>query len=134
MRARYVDALPGRGKTFMTSGLVLGLRSFCLERPLTVVTVASTGVAASQFAGRFSAAETDGSTAHRRFRISVVPTWNVDDPPECQITGGSDAAVLLRAADVIIFDEFASARRADVEAIDRGMREIRNSPDVFGGC
>lgn len=132
VRARYIDALPGRGKTFVVGVLVLGLRSSVVERPLVVVTVASTGVAASQHAGAFSAPETDGTTAHRRFRISVTPA-DTDDPPVCQLTGGSDAAALLRSCDLIIWDELGNSRRGDVEAVDRGLRELRGSSSVFGG-
>ncbi|CAN0162801.1 unnamed protein product, partial [Ectocarpus fasciculatus] len=132
VRARYIDALPGRGKTFVVGVLVLGLRSSSLERPLIVVTVASTGVAVSQHAGAFSAPETDGTTAHRRFRISVTPA-DGEDPPVCQITGGSDAAALLRSCDLVIWDELGNSRRGDVEAVDRGLRELRGSSSVFGG-
>ncbi|CAN0522446.1 unnamed protein product [Laminaria digitata] len=133
VRVRYIDALPGRGKTFMLRALVLALRSPSFGRPLIVITVASTGVAASQYLGGFSAPETDGTTAHRRFRISVRASWDSDDPPECQVTGGSDAAALLRVADVCVWDELANARRADFEAVDAGLRELRDSDLPFGG-
>ena len=71
VRARYVDVLPGCGKTFMLRVLVLGLRSPSSGRPYIILADASTGVAASQYLGGFSAPDTDANTANRRFRITV---------------------------------------------------------------
>ncbi|CAN0407775.1 unnamed protein product, partial [Laminaria digitata] len=64
---------------------------------------------------------------------SVRASWDSDDPPECQVTGGSDAAALLRVADVCVWDELANARRADFEAVDAGLRELCDSDLPFGG-
>ncbi len=133
VRLRHLDALPGRGKSFAIRVLVLGLRSAGLRRPRVVVTVASTGVAASQFAWRMGAPETDATTAHRRFRISVQSAWNQDEPPVCGVTGGSDNAALLRVADAIVWDEMGNAKRADMEAVDALLRELRRSERPFGG-
>ncbi|CAM9411258.1 unnamed protein product [Laminaria digitata] len=88
VRARYIDARPARGKTFMIRALLFALRSPSPGRALIVVTTAWTGVAASQYLGGFSAPETDGTTSHRRFRITARASWDSDDPPACQVTGG----------------------------------------------
>ncbi|CAM9554096.1 unnamed protein product [Laminaria digitata] len=133
VRARYIDALPGRGKTFMLRALVLALRSPSSGRPLIVVNVAPTGVAASQYLGGFSAPETDGTTAHRRFRITVSTSWDSDDPSACQVTGGSDVAAALRVADACVWNELANARGADFEAVDADLRELSESDLLFGG-
>ena len=60
-------------------------------------------------------------------------SWGSEDPPGCQVTGGSDVAVLLCVADVVVWDELANARRADFEAVDASLLELRDSDLPFGG-
>jgi len=113
----FLNGPGGTGKTFVYNTLCYSLRA----KHKIVLCVASSGIAALLLNG--------GRTAHSRFKIPI-PT---DDRSNCKISKDSSLAGLLRATDVIIWDEVPMQHRYIPEAVDRTLRDLRNSSEVFGG-
>ncbi|GKA72568.1 helicase-like protein [Tanacetum coccineum] len=92
-----------------------------------VLSVASSGIASLVLPG--------GRTAHSRFRIPI----DLDDESRCGIDVISDLASLIRASDLIIWDEAPLQHRHAFEAGDRTFRDMckLDNPNaenqVFGG-
>lgn len=70
-----------------------------------------------------------GQTSHTRFKIPI----DVDIDITCGIKKQSQIAALLRETDVIIWDEVAPQNRHQIEAVNECLKDIRDSPDDFGG-
>ena len=51
----------------------------------------------------------------------------------CSIPAQSGLANLLRKADMIVWDEIFSCDRFNLECVDRSLRDIMNSKELFGG-
>lgn len=83
--------------------------------------VASTGLAAQNLEG--------GRTAHSRFKIPI----DIFDDSVCNIKAQSHLAKLIRAADLIIWDEIFSVHRFNVEAVERTLRDVTNCKEAWGG-
>jgi len=111
----------GTGKTFMWSTLSLALRS----KGKIVLTVASSGITSLLLPG--------GRTTHSKFRIPI----STMDNSICNIEQGSEAAELLKVADLIIWDEAPMAHKFCFEALDRTLNDImkhhKKSNSIFGG-
>ncbi len=84
--------------------------------------VASTGIASILLA--------NGCTSYSRFKIPL----NTAPDAFCAIPRQSHLAKLLRLVRLIIWDEITMQTRFSVEAVERTMRDIRQSDDLFGGC
>ena len=111
----------GTGKTFMWTTISSALRS---KRKI-VLTVASSGIASLLLPG--------GRTTHSKFRIPIPTMEN----SICNIEQGSEAAELLKLADLIIWDEALMAHKFCFETLDRTLNDImkdKMKPNlVFGG-
>ncbi|XP_054260342.1 uncharacterized protein LOC128984992 [Macrosteles quadrilineatus] len=113
----FLDGPGGYGKTFLIHVILAYVRS--LNR--VAIAVASSGIAAGSLPG--------GTTAHSMFRLPLdlgdgTGYWN--------LTNGSQRAELIRAAQLIVFDEAPMAHRYIFEIIDRSLRNLMNSPEPFG--
>ncbi|XP_054272896.1 uncharacterized protein LOC128993160 [Macrosteles quadrilineatus] len=113
----FLDGPGGYGKTFLIHVILAYVRS----RNQVAIAVASSGIAAGNLPG--------GTTAHSMFRLPLdlgdgTGYWN--------LTNGSQRAELIRAAQLIVFDEAPMAHRYIFEIIDRSLRDLMNSPEPFG--
>ena len=113
----FLDGPGGTGKTFVYNTLVHLVQG----RGGRVITVASTGIAATLLAG--------GRTAHSRFQIPV-PTLN---DSVCPVTANSREADELRQAALIIWDEASMAHAYSVEVVDRLLRDLTCTNAPFAG-
>ncbi|XP_046666819.1 uncharacterized protein LOC124358560 [Homalodisca vitripennis] len=116
-RIIFLDGPGGYGKTSLIRVILAYVRG-CRQVALAV---ASSGIAARNMAG--------GTTAHSMFRLPLdlghgTGVWN--------ITNGSQRAELIRAAQLIVFDEAPMAHRYIFEMIDRSLRDLMNSSVPFG--
>jgi hypothetical protein len=116
----FVDGLGGAGKTFTYGCLLAGVRS---PPGGIALSVASSGMAALLLPG--------GRTAHSRFRI---PVKDLNNDSACNINKQGPEAALIRAADLIVWDEAPMMHKHVFEAVDKTLRDIMGRPDVlFGG-
>jgi hypothetical protein len=114
----FVDGLGGAGKTFAYNCMLAAVR-----RQGIALSVASSGIAALLLPG--------GRTAHSKFKI---PVHGLDKDSACSISKQSPLAALIRAADLIVWDEAPMMHRHVFEAVDRSFRDVMSLPDVlFGG-
>ena len=116
-KAFIVSSPGGFGKTFAFKILAAQIRS---EGGI-VLNVASTGLAAQNLLG--------GRTAHSRFKIPIP----IQEDSTCSIKVQSDLAKLLKATKLIIWDEIFSCHRHNIEAVDRTLKDIMESEELFGG-
>jgi hypothetical protein len=115
----FLSGPGGTGKTYVYKTVCHGLRS----AGKIVLCVASSGIAALLLPG--------GRTAHSTFRIPI-DTLNADSL--CNISKQDKRAELLRAVDLIIWDEAPMQSRFTHEALDRTLRDIcDNEAMPFGG-
>ena len=116
-KAFIVSSPGGFGKTYAFQVLAAQVRG---EGGI-VLNVASTGLAAQNLVG--------GRTAHSRFKIPIP----IHEDSTCSVKTQSDLAKLLRETKLIIWDEIFSCHRHNVEAVDRTLRDITKSDELFGG-
>ncbi|XP_054280075.1 uncharacterized protein LOC128998104 [Macrosteles quadrilineatus] len=114
----FLDGPGGYGKTTLIRVILAYVRG-CRQVALAV---ASSGIAAGNMPG--------GTTAHSMFRLPLdfgdgTGFWN--------ITNGSQRAELIRAARLIVFDEAPMAHRFVFEVLDRSLRDLMRSNELFGG-
>ena len=115
----FLNGPGGTGKTYLYRTLC---HKLCSESKI-VLCVASSGVASLLLPG--------GHTAHSTFRI---PIHNLDAESLCNISKQDQRAGLLRAVDLIIWDEALMLSRYAYEALDRTMRDICGDDNsLFGG-
>ena len=107
----------GYGKTFTFKLITAKIRS----EGRIVLCVASTGLAAQNLEG--------GRTAHSRFKIPIP----VLEDSTCSIPAQSALAKLIQKADMIIWDEIFSCDRHNLECVERTLRDLMNSKELFGG-
>ncbi|XP_054274704.1 uncharacterized protein LOC128994295 [Macrosteles quadrilineatus] len=116
-RLIFLDGPGGYGKTLLISVLLAYVRS----QSHVAIAVASSGIASGNMPG--------GTTAHSMFRLPLdlgdgTGYWN--------LTNGSQRAELIRAAQLIVFDEAPMAHRYIFEILDRSLRDLMNSREPFG--
>ena len=70
-----------------------------------------------------------GRTAHSRFKIPIP----IMEDSTCSIPAQSALAKLVRMADLIIWDEIFSCDRFNLECVERSLRDLMNSKELFGG-
>ena len=107
----------GTGKTFLYNTIALKCRSL----GHIVVAVASSGIASLLLEG--------SQTTHSTFCIPL----DVLENSVCGFSKQSLQAELFRETKLIIWDEVPMQHRHCVEAVDRTLRDIRNSEKPFGG-
>jgi hypothetical protein len=107
----------GTGKTYVYNTLCYFLRG----RGIIVLCVASSGIAALLLIG--------GRTAHSFFKIPI----NIHESSLCGIKKNSLLAALIKAADLVIWDEAPMQSRHIHEAVDRTFQDVRSSDRPFGG-
>lgn len=114
-----IDAPAGTGKTYTEKCLAAKLRG----DGKMVLTVASTGIAALQLPG--------GWTAHSMFKLPMDE--KMTPSCVCNISAQTQRAALLRFSDLIIWDELPMTHRYCVEALDRTLKDLMRNDRLFGG-
>nr|XP_027108614.1 uncharacterized protein LOC113728258 [Coffea arabica] len=112
----FLDGSGGTGKTFLYKALLADIRS----KGFIALATASSGVAASILPG--------GRTAHSRFKIPI----NMDINNMCIISKQSALAGLLRQANLIIWDEAPMMHKTGIEGVDKLLRDLIDTDDLFG--
>jgi hypothetical protein len=113
----FVIGAAGAGKTFLYNTLCHAVRS----RSLVALCVAYSGIAAQLLPG--------GRTAHSTFKIP----FEIMDDSICTIPKNLSLAKLLKVVEIIIWDECSAQHRFAFEAVDRTLRDLCDSNDLFGG-
>ena len=113
----FLDGPGGTGKTFVEKLCLASVR----QRQGIALAVASSGVASLLLPG--------GRTAHSRFKIPV----SVGPESTCPVSSQSSLASLLRATELIIWDEAVMQHVDCFHAVDRMLRDVRDVPHWFGG-
>jgi hypothetical protein len=116
-RTFFVVSAARAGKTFLYNTLCNAICS----RTLVVLCVAYSGIAAQLLPG--------GRTAHSMFKIP----FEIMEDSVCAIPKNSSLADVLKMAALIIWDECSAQHRFAFEAVDRTLRDLRDSNDLFGG-
>ena len=117
----FIDARGGCGKTYLLNTILSGVRSMepggCIA-----LAMATTGIAANLL--------TLGRTFHSRMKAPLAPT----EESTLQISGQSQLAELIRRAKLLIVDESTMLDRFQLEALERSLRDIMQTPNIpFGG-
>ncbi|CAG8471117.1 4110_t:CDS:2 [Acaulospora morrowiae] len=112
----FIDGPAGSGKTYVYDCLLSHIRS----NHQIALAVASSGIAALLLHG--------GRTAHSRFKIPII----IDENATCNIKKGTDLAILLQKAVLIIWDEAPMLHRHVFEAVDKTLRDIMENNFPFG--
>lgn len=107
-RCFIVEGPGGVGKTLLNNTIIAACKALRLQ----VIPTASTGIASTLMLG--------GATAHSSLWI---PT-DVDHDTPSRLDAHSALAQKLKSADLIIIDEFSMLHRANLEYIDRQLRDI----------
>ncbi|UYV67468.1 hypothetical protein LAZ67_5000717 [Cordylochernes scorpioides] len=115
----FLDAPGGTGKTFIINLLLAKLR---LEG-LVVCAAASSGIAATLLDG--------GRTAHSLFKLPL--NLYDDELAVCNIAKQSATAKILQQCSLLIWDECTMAHRRSIEALDRTLKDLRDSNTIMGG-
>lgn len=115
----FLDAPGGTGKTFLISLILADVRS----QNNIAVAIASSGIAATLLDG--------GRTAHSALKLplNIQSTEN----PTCNIKKNSGMGKVLQTCKLIVWDECTMAHKKSLEALDRTLKDLRNSTQPFGG-
>jgi PIF1-like helicase len=113
----FIDGPGGTGKTFVENLLLANVHS----QDRAALAVASSGIGAILLEG--------GRTSHSRFKIPLdIPSESL-----CNVSAQSDLAKLLQITDLIVWDEAPAQNRHCLEAVDRTLKDLRQSTCWFGG-
>ena len=119
----------GTGKTFTYQAMLSWCRSHRgvpaqgdTHRPNIALAVASSGIAAMLLPG--------GRTSHNRFKFPL-DLYPDDHHSVCKLT--KEIEDLIRATDLIVFDEVVMANRGHIELLDRTCRKVTGKAMWFGG-
>ncbi len=113
----FVDGPSGTGKTLLLQ--LIAAQARVLHK--IVLCVSSTGISALNYDG--------GITAHAMLKIPI----ETNDPNAyCNLSSGSQRAELIKAADLIIWDEAPMSHKHNIETVDRTLQDLI-SPTLFGG-
>ena len=115
----FIDAPGGTGNTYVAN---LALARIGSRRRIALA-VASSGTAAQLLS--------NGRTAHSAFKIPL--NLFATDEPMCSIKRGSATATLLRQCTAIFWDEATMMHKRALEAVNRTLKDIRKSEELFGG-
>ena len=115
--AHFLEAPGGTGKTFTVNAIINAVRA----QGKIVIPVASSGLAALLLP--------DGRTAHSRFKIPI----EITNDSKCWIDKRKSAVGnLMKHAHLIVWDEAPMQQRFVFEAVDRTLRDINSSEQIFG--
>ncbi|KAJ8727639.1 hypothetical protein PYW07_001758 [Mythimna separata] len=89
----------------------------------TALAVASSGIAATLLH--------NGKTAHSTFKLPL--TVSLEQQSVCSIRKNGPLGILIQNTSLIIWDECTMSHRAHVEAVNRTLKDLRNSSTVMGG-
>ena len=121
-RCFFIDGPGGTGKTYLYNCISSILEATTNgPEPKSSINVAWTGIAATLLP--------HGATVHSTFKIPLV----LDERSTMGISGQSKQARAMRYADVIIWDEAPMASKQVLEMIDRGLRDLMQTDEPFGG-
>ncbi|XP_071924923.1 uncharacterized protein [Coffea arabica] len=112
----FIDGPGEIGKTFLYQALLAEIRS----KGYIALATASCGVAASILPSE--------RTTHSRIKIPIGRTAD----KQCRVSKQSLLAKLLQSAILIIWDEAPMAHKASMESVDKLLRDIMDSNDLFG--
>ncbi|XP_066451124.1 uncharacterized protein [Eleutherodactylus coqui] len=115
----FLDASGGTGKTYLINLLLAKVRS----TKNIAIAGASSGIAATLLQG--------GKTSHITFKLPLH--LNRVEAPVCSISKQSDLASVLQDCKLIVWDECTMSHKAGIEAVDRTLRDLRNSSKLMGG-
>ncbi|XP_073827769.1 uncharacterized protein [Musca autumnalis] len=115
----FLDAPGGTGKTYLLNLLLRKIRS----SGSVAIAVASSGIAATLLEG--------GKTAHTTFKLPLNLTHV--ETPVCNISKQSNMAQILKDCKLIVWDESTMSHKNAFEAVDRTLKDIRNSTEYMGG-
>lgn len=115
----FLDAPGGTGKTFLANLILAHVR----QSGKIALAVASSGIAATLLS--------DGKTAHSTFKLPL--TVSLEQQSVCSIRKNGPIGQLLQNTSLIMWDECTMSHRAHVEAVDRTLKDLRNSVAVMGG-
>ena len=104
----FVDSPGGCGKTYIFNLLLEVAR----RDGRVALAVASSGIAALLLDG--------GKTAHSQLKIPV----NIHADSLCNVSASSELAELLRATELIVWDEAPMMHKHCFEAVDRTLRDL----------
>ena len=104
----FLHGPEGTGKTYVYNTLCNFLRG----QSKIVVCVASSGIASLLLIG--------GHTSHLTFKIPI----KIHESSTCSIGKNTDLAELIRATDLVIWDEAPMQHRHIHEAVDRTFKDI----------
>jgi len=119
-RTFFVKGDGGAGKTFMLNVLIARLRL----RKHICLPVALTGNASQLYEG--------GDTAHRTFKLPVLPPDQIKDA-ESKLNVREARAKLLLHATLIVIDEVSMLSADHIRMIDEVLQKIFNNNLPFGG-
>ena len=124
----FLNGPGGVGKTFVYKTLLQHVRHRTDDDVRNVwhvaLATASNGLPAQLLPG--------GKTAHRAFRLPVTDDFR-SKPLVCNVSKDSQHAEVLRRAKLIVWDEATASHRANVDAVDRMLRDVTGVDRLFGG-
>uniref|UniRef100_A0A0L8G6N3 ATP-dependent DNA helicase n=1 Tax=Octopus bimaculoides TaxID=37653 RepID=A0A0L8G6N3_OCTBM len=115
----FLNAPGETGKTFVTRFILAKVR---LQKCIAIA-VATSGIAATLLPG--------GRTAHSTFKLPLNITSS--PTPVCNISKTSDNRQLLAQCRLIVWDERTMAHKGALEALDRALRNIKESHKPIEG-
>ena len=118
----FLDAPGGTGKTFLLNLLLAKVRQ--QKKIAVAVAVASSGIAATLLTG--------GRTAHSAFKLPLNLAHT--ETPTCNIAKGTGMATILKQCQLIVWDECTMANKLGLEALDRTLRDIRETQQTAFGA
>ncbi|KAL8601841.1 hypothetical protein ACOMHN_020576 [Nucella lapillus] len=105
-------------KTFLINHLLAKVR----KQGEIAIAVASSGIAATLLTG--------GRTAHSTFKLPM--NLAQQDMPTCNLSKNTDEANVLKKAKLTVWDECTMAHKKALEAVNLSLKDIRDSPKIFG--
>ena len=115
----FLDAPGGTGKTFVVKILLAKIR--CTHK--IALAVASSGIAATLLPG--------GRTAHSALKLPF--NLFCDEADVCNINKNSQLADVLRCCELIVWDEATMSHKKAFEAVNKTLKDLRNSEELMGG-
>lgn len=115
----FLDAPGGTGKTFLINLILAKVR----HGGDIILAVASSGIASTLLAG--------GRTAHSAFKLPL--NLHNTDTPVCNVSSDSSKGRMLKRCKAIIWDECTMSHKKSLEALDRTLKDLRETNSLMGG-
>ena len=113
----FITGKAGTGKSFLLS-------AFVRQAKKKVLVLAPTGI---------SALNVGGATLHSTFGFRNLVHLDVDNIRPGTVTLNSEKRLVLQETDTIVIDEISMVRADTMDKIDRILRVINNTEELFGG-